>query len=142
MLEFTEAIDPADYDRVAAVIRHLDVPVMIAMDDTGAGYSSLRAVLSLRPEFIKLDLGLVHEIERDAARQALIGGMVRYVSDGGARLIAEGVETEAERRTLVRLGAKLGQGHLFGLPSADGAVVALPELAPGAEAANSGPVGS
>ena len=132
VLEFTEAVPPEDYDRVSEAIKRLNTPAMIAVDDAGAGYSSLRTVLSLRPDFIKLDLGLVHEIDRDTARQALIGSMARHASDAGARLIAEGVETEAERRTLVRLGVRLGQGHLLGLPSADGAVATLPVLASGA----------
>lgn len=123
VLELTEPVAPGDYGRMRAAIDVLKAPAMIAVDDTGAGYASLRNVLELRPDFMKLDLGLVHEIDRDTARQAMVAGMVHYASQSGTQLIAEGVETEAERRTLARLGVRYGQGLLLGAPSADGAVV-------------------
>ena len=124
VLEFTESVAAPDYSRLRGAIDRLRAPAMIAVHEAGAGYSGLRNVLELRPDFIKLDLGLVHELERDTARQALIAGMVHLASQAGAQVIAEGVETDVERRMLLRLGVRLGQGHLLGAASPSGEVVA------------------
>jgi PAS domain S-box-containing protein len=122
VLEFTEPVAADDHERLRHAIERLGAPAMIAVDDTGSGYAALRSVLELRPDFLKLDLGLVHEIERDTARQAMVAGMVHYAAQSRTQLIAEGVETEAERRTLARLGVRFGQGLLLGVPSATGTV--------------------
>ncbi len=120
VFELTETVAAEDCLRVRDAMDALRQPAMVAVDDTGAGYATLRRVLELRPDFVKLDLGLVHEIDRDTARQALVAGMVHYASQAAAQLIAEGVETEAEHMTLVRLGVQYGQGYLFGAPSTAG----------------------
>jgi EAL domain-containing protein (putative c-di-GMP-specific phosphodiesterase class I) len=67
---------------------------------------------------VKLDIGLVHEIDRDDVRQALVAGIVYFAERTGCRLIAEGVETEGERARLQRLGVEFGQGYLLGRPAA------------------------
>ena len=123
VLEITERVPIEDYASMRAAIERLDPLVMIAVDDAGAGYASLRNVLELRPDFIKLDLSFVHAIDRDPARQAMVAGMVHYASETNTQLIAEGVQTEAERRTLLRLGVRYGQGFLLGVPSPEGEVV-------------------
>jgi EAL domain-containing protein (putative c-di-GMP-specific phosphodiesterase class I) len=122
VFELTEALAREDYLRVREAMDALQAPALVAVDDTGAGYATLRRVLELRPDFVKLDLGLVHDIDRDTARQALVAGMVHYAMQADARLIAEGVESEAERRTLLRLGVHYGQGFLLGAPSTSGAL--------------------
>jgi EAL domain-containing protein (putative c-di-GMP-specific phosphodiesterase class I) len=90
--------------------------VRIAVDDTGAGFASLRHVLDLRPDIIKLDIGLVRGIDRDEHRAGVARMLLEFSRGIDARVIAEGVETPAERDTLLRLGASLGQGYLFGRP--------------------------
>jgi EAL domain-containing protein (putative c-di-GMP-specific phosphodiesterase class I) len=120
VLELTEHSAISDYARLRGAIDLLDPPAMIAIDDTGAGYASLRHVLELRPDYVKLDLGFVHGIDRDPARQAMVAGMVHYAAETGSRLIAEGIETETERRMLLRLGVQLGQGYLLGMPVTSG----------------------
>jgi EAL domain-containing protein (putative c-di-GMP-specific phosphodiesterase class I) len=122
VLELTEQVDFDDYARLRGAVDLLDPPAMLAVDDAGAGYASLRHVLELRPDFVKLDPGFVHDIDRDETRQAMVAGMVHYAAENDTRLIAEGIETEAERRTLLRLGVRLGQGYLLGVPSVTGAV--------------------
>jgi PAS domain S-box-containing protein len=122
VLELTEQVDIDDYARLRGAIDLLEPPAMIAVDDTGSGYASLRHVLELRPDFVKLEPAFIHEIDRDETRQAMIAGMVHYAGENNTRLIAEGIETEAERRTLLRLGVRFGQGYLLGVPSASGAV--------------------
>jgi len=122
VLELTDQVEIDDYARLRGAIDLLDPPAMLAVDDTGLGYASLRHVLELRPDFVKLEPSFIHEIDRDETRQAMIAGMVHYAAENDTRLIAEGIETEAERRTLLRLGVRFGQGYLLGVPSAGGTV--------------------
>jgi EAL domain-containing protein (putative c-di-GMP-specific phosphodiesterase class I) len=94
----------------------LDVAVDWAVDDAGAGYASLRHIIELRPRYVKLDRGLVTGINADPIRQALVAGMLHFGSSIGVEIIAEGIETEAERLTLQELGVRHGQGFLFARP--------------------------
>jgi len=88
----------------------------ISVDDAGAGYASLRHILELQPDVVKLDIALVRDIDADPARQALAAGLCHFASQTGTTLIAEGVETEAEAAVLAGLGVELMQGYLFGRP--------------------------
>jgi len=88
----------------------------IALDDTGAGYASLRAVMELAPDFIKLDSAFVASIDADQPRQALVQSLAVASRKLGARIIAEGIETQEELGTLRSLGIPLGQGFLLGRP--------------------------
>jgi EAL domain-containing protein (putative c-di-GMP-specific phosphodiesterase class I) len=88
-----------------------------ALDDTGAGYASLEAVLELTPEFIKVDRAFVHGIDQDAARQNMLRAFQTIASDMNARIIGEGLDTLEELRMLGELGIQFGQGWLFGKPA-------------------------
>jgi EAL domain-containing protein (putative c-di-GMP-specific phosphodiesterase class I) len=90
--------------------------VRLAVDDAGAGFASFRHVLQLNPAFVKLDRSLVAGIDSDPAKQALVAGMRQFARATRCRLIAEGVETEAERAALAGLGVRLAQGYLLGRP--------------------------
>jgi EAL domain-containing protein (putative c-di-GMP-specific phosphodiesterase class I)/DNA-binding response OmpR family regulator len=116
ILEITEHAPIADYVAFRSAIASLGPSVRSAVDDAGAGFSSFRHILELRPDFVKLDIGLVRSIERDPARQALVAGMVYFAVKTGCGLIAEGIETLAERDTLRSLAVDLGQGYLLGKP--------------------------
>jgi EAL domain-containing protein (putative c-di-GMP-specific phosphodiesterase class I) len=118
VLELTEREAIDDYTAVRKAIGGLDVTVEWAVDDAGAGYASLRHIIELRPSYVKLDRGLVTGINADPIRQALVAGMLHFASSIGVEIIAEGVETEAERLTLQGLGVTLGQGFLFARPAA------------------------
>lgn len=88
----------------------------IALDDTGAGYASLEAVMELSPDFIKVDRAFISGIDEDPARQELLRAL-RSVSDQiNAQIIAEGLDTLEELETLGQLGIPYGQGWLFGKP--------------------------
>jgi EAL domain-containing protein (putative c-di-GMP-specific phosphodiesterase class I) len=89
---------------------------LVAIDDAGAGYAGLQHLLSLRPDFIKLDRGLVAGIDRDEAKRALVEMMGTFGSRVDAWLLAEGIETGEELDVLVQLGVPLGQGYCFGRP--------------------------
>ncbi len=115
-LELTEHAVIDDYDRLRDDLKFLGPNVRLAVDDAGAGYASLRHILELKPDFVKLDIALVHRINRDAARQALIAGIGYFAARRRIRLIAEGIETAAELRALTELGVWYGQGYLLGRP--------------------------
>ena len=116
VLELTEREPIDDYAEFREAIAGLNVAVDWAVDDAGAGYASLRHIIELRPSYVKLDRGLVTGINADPIRQALVVGLLHFASSTGVEIIAEGVETEAERLTLQELGVALGQGFLFARP--------------------------
>ncbi|MGH9050414.1 MAG: EAL domain-containing protein [Acidimicrobiia bacterium] len=117
VVELTEREEVDDYRAVASALAALEDTVL-AVDDAGAGYASLRHILTLHPGYIKLDLTWVRDLESDTARQAIVAGVNHFARLTDCRVIAEGVETEAEAATLRRLGVGLGQGYLFGRPVA------------------------
>ncbi len=90
--------------------------VSVAVDDAGAGYDSLALLEHLRPSYMKLDRTTVTGIEIDAARQAFVRTLVTFAEEHGCRVIAEGVETDAEREALHDAGVHLAQGYLLGRP--------------------------
>lgn len=124
VLELTEHIEVTDYPALRAAIERLGPNVRLAVDDAGAGFASLRHILELRPDYVKLDRGIVRQIHRDPARQALVAGMVHFAAKTGAILVAEGVETEAEARQLRQLGVALAQGYWLGRPALAARIVA------------------
>ncbi|MEW6226177.1 MAG: PAS domain S-box protein [Chloroflexota bacterium] len=117
VVEVTEHETIADYGALRKAIRALGGDVRLAVDDAGAGAANFAHIVDLRPDFVKLDIGLVRGIDHDTGRQALVVGMRHFAQTAGCRLVAEGIETRAEADTLAELGAELGQGYLFGRPS-------------------------
>ena len=91
--------------------------VRLAVDDAGAGYAGLHRILDLRPDFVKLDIALVRDIDSDPARQALGLALGDFARRTDMTIIAEGIETEGERDTLRGLEIGLGQGYLLGRPA-------------------------
>jgi EAL domain-containing protein (putative c-di-GMP-specific phosphodiesterase class I) len=116
VLEITEHVEIGDYRQLVAALDLVRGTARLAVDDAGAGYAGLRHILELRPQFVKLDLTLVRNIDTDPARQAMVAGMAHFARKAGCELIAEGIETPEELAELVRLGADFGQGYLFGKP--------------------------
>jgi EAL domain-containing protein (putative c-di-GMP-specific phosphodiesterase class I) len=118
-VEVTEHTEVRDYTELTAVTERLRAAgIQIGVDDAGAGYASFRHILKLRPTVIKLDLELVRDIDTDIARQALTRSFVGFAAESGCVLVAEGIETEAELRTLEGIGVGYGQGYLFAYPAA------------------------
>lgn len=113
--EVTEHVEINDYGALRHAIDRID-GLRVAVDDAGAGYASLRHILELRPDFVKLDIALIRGIESDPARQAMVAGMCHFAQATGTTLLAEGIETGDELRTLTELGVELGQGYLLGRP--------------------------
>jgi EAL domain-containing protein (putative c-di-GMP-specific phosphodiesterase class I) len=88
----------------------------VAIDDLGAGHAALRTLADVNPEVVKLDISLIRGINKDALRQTVVRSMVELARQIEAVVVAEGVETEAERDTAIALGCHLLQGFLFGRP--------------------------
>jgi EAL domain-containing protein (putative c-di-GMP-specific phosphodiesterase class I) len=116
VLELSEQDAISDYSPIAEAVARLGPRFRLAVDDAGAGFSSLRHILEVRPQLVKLDLGLVQGVATDLTRTALIAGFVRFAADAHFELIAEGIETEADYVALRHLGVELGQGYLLGRP--------------------------
>ncbi|HTA91759.1 MAG TPA: EAL domain-containing protein [Polyangiaceae bacterium] len=100
-------------DRVAA-LRALGF--QIALDDLGAGYAGLTSFTELEPEFVKLDMSLVRDIHQTPTKRKIVQSMVHLCHDMGKQIVAEGVESVAERDVLIELGCDLLQGYLFAKP--------------------------
>jgi EAL domain-containing protein (putative c-di-GMP-specific phosphodiesterase class I)/DNA-binding response OmpR family regulator len=117
VLEVTEHVAIENYGAIRDAVAGLGGHVQVAVDDAGAGFASFRHILELHPDFVKLDIGLVRQIDHDDVRQALVAGIVYFAKKSGCRLIAEGIETAGERDQLRALGVDLGQGYLLGRPT-------------------------
>ncbi|HZH43334.1 MAG TPA: EAL domain-containing protein [Lysobacter sp.] len=118
ILELTEHAEVPDYAQLRTALHDMRARgIGLAVDDTGAGYASLRHILRLEPDVIKLDLTLVRGIDRDAKRRSLAGALIRFARETGAQVVAEGVETAEELATLRDLQADHVQGYLLGRPA-------------------------
>jgi len=89
----------------------------IAIDDAGAGYATLQSIIELKPDFIKLDMSLIRDIDSDNVKQQLVRALKRFGQETGVSMIAEGIETKGELRTLLEMDIDLGQGFVFAYPS-------------------------
>ncbi len=118
VLELTEHTEIRDYVQFERTIEDLrSKGVRLAVDDAGAGYSSFRHILNLHPDVIKLDIALTRGIDGDPARRALGSALMTFGLDAyNASIVAEGIETEGEFKTLRALGCPFGQGYYLGRP--------------------------
>ncbi|MCU1589113.1 MAG: response regulator receiver modulated diguanylate phosphodiesterase, partial [Frankiales bacterium] len=117
VVEITEHEAVEDYAVTRLVLGRLRAAgARIAVDDTGAGFASLRHVLMLQPDLIKLDLGLTRDVDVDRRQQALVRAVTAFAAQVGATVLAEGVETQEQLDTLREIGVRLGQGWHLGVP--------------------------
>ena len=117
VLEITERAPLEDGTGVPERIRRLrQIGYRIAIDDLGAGYAGLNYFTLLTPDVVKLDIALVRNIGEEPVKQKLVGSMTRLCQDLNIAVIAEGVETAAERDTVSELGCALMQGYWFARP--------------------------
>jgi EAL domain-containing protein (putative c-di-GMP-specific phosphodiesterase class I) len=117
VLEITEHAVVRDYAALSQALRPLRAEgVTLAVDDAGAGYSSMRHILSLEPDIIKLDMELTHGIDTDLKRKALAKGLTSFAHEIGSLVVAEGVETAAELDMLASLGVDCAQGYHLDRP--------------------------
>jgi EAL domain-containing protein (putative c-di-GMP-specific phosphodiesterase class I) len=118
VLEIHEAAvtAPADLRRLRSELRDLDI--QIAFDDFGTGRSRLLELADVPPDFVKFDMGFVRDLHlAPAARRKTLASLVKMTRESGIVPIAEGIETEEERRACREMGFDLAQGYLLGLPT-------------------------
>ena len=119
VLELTEHAAVHDYEVLRQALLELRARgLRLAVDDAGAGYASLRHVLSLAPDIIKLDISLIREIETDRGARALASALISFAEQMGQLVIAEGIEHDRTVEVLAAIGVRYGQGFLLGRPAA------------------------
>jgi EAL domain-containing protein (putative c-di-GMP-specific phosphodiesterase class I) len=124
-VELTEHLQIEDYRSFVAALRPMrQAGGQIAIDDFGAGYASLRHMLRLRPEWLKLDITLTELIDENPVAHEMAAALASFASKVGLRVVAEGIETEEELEALTDLGFSYGQGFHFGVPGPLDAVLA------------------
>ena len=117
VLEVTEHVSIDNYESLARSVADLRRDGMrLAIDDAGAGYASLRHILQLAPDYIKLDRSLITDLDADPGRRALVKALLIFAGEVGATVIAEGVETMGELDAAHQLGVQAAQGFLTGRP--------------------------
>jgi EAL domain-containing protein (putative c-di-GMP-specific phosphodiesterase class I) len=117
VLEITEHAAVNDYHRINAELAPLRKQgLRLAIDDTGSGFASLRHVVRLRPDLIKMDGSLTRGLDTDPFRRALAASLADFAAKIGAQLVAEAVETPQDLAVLQDLRVPFGQGYLFAAP--------------------------
>ncbi|HUV58326.1 MAG TPA: EAL domain-containing response regulator [Acidimicrobiales bacterium] len=118
VIELTEHVVIEDYRAIQQALETLrGLGAALSVDDTGAGFASLRHILDLAPDFVKLDISLCRGVDRDPARRALVSALVAFTREINCVIVAEGVEVPEERATLSELGVNYAQGYLLGRPA-------------------------
>ena len=117
VVEITEQSAVADYDALLAALAPVrEAGALLAVDDAGAGFASLKHITVLRPDFVKVDRDLVAGIDTDETKAAVVEALGMFTSRLDAWLVAEGVETTAELDRLLSLRVPLAQGYRLGPP--------------------------
>jgi EAL domain-containing protein (putative c-di-GMP-specific phosphodiesterase class I) len=117
VIELTEHDAVQDIERIQEQLKPwIARGALIAVDDAGAGFTSLEYVAEIRPDFLKLCRGMVGGVDLDASRQAVLRATA-FAREVGARVVAEGVERREELAVLREAEADFGQGWLFGRPA-------------------------
>ena len=117
VFELTERSAVGDFEEFARVLSHYrSQGYRIAVDDVGSGYNSLKTLIYLKPEFIKLDRSLIQNIDQHKAQQQLLTVILNYAVESGTKVIAEGIETKAEFEFIQSVGVHYAQGYAIGRP--------------------------
>ncbi len=135
VIELTEQTPTDDFVLLDNALRHYrEMGFSIALDDLGAGYSSLRLWSELRPDFVKIDRYFIENIHQDRVKREFVESILNIAGASQARVIAEGIELQEELQVLIDMGVDLVQGYLLGRPQETPRpdlldLVPLPELA-------------
>jgi EAL domain-containing protein (putative c-di-GMP-specific phosphodiesterase class I) len=118
VLEITERTSLDGHSDIRYRVAELrELGFKIAIDDLGGGHARMGTFSPLDTDFVKLDMSLVRDIDRQPMKQRLVRSMTELCRENGTQVIGEGVETEAEAQTLVDLGCDLLQGYLLARPA-------------------------
>jgi EAL domain-containing protein (putative c-di-GMP-specific phosphodiesterase class I) len=130
IFEFTENEEMADTDHITDIVEsYRKMGFSTAIDDFGAGYAGLGLLAKFQPDLIKLDMELIRNIDTELPRRLIVESVIRLCQKFGITVIAEGVETDAEYKTLRDLGVRYFQGFLLARPGFRTLpIVVLPEI--------------
>ena len=124
VFEITEYAAVENYALFREAVNHYtSMGMSIAIDDTGTGYSTLETIIEIAPHYLKFDISMVKNIDKSLLKRELLKALISVARNINATVIAEGIETKSELRTLMDLGVELGQGFLLSRPGP-----AFPEL--------------
>ena len=117
VIELTEQTPTEDFQLLYNALHHYrDMGFSIALDDLGAGYSSLRLWSELRPDYVKIDRHFIDGIHLDPLKREFVGSILQIARASRAQVIAEGIELKEELAVLGEMGVDLVQGYLLGRP--------------------------
>jgi EAL domain-containing protein (putative c-di-GMP-specific phosphodiesterase class I)/FixJ family two-component response regulator len=129
VIEITEHAPVHDYEALNAAIQRMrSSGIRLAVDDAGSGFASLRHILQLSPDIIKIDNALTRNVYKDPARRALAAGLISFAGELGAAVVAEGIQSRQELETLRELGVRYGQGFYLGRPGPIADVMTMGDL--------------
>lgn len=118
VIELTEQTPIEDFTLLDTALHHYRaMGFSIALDDLGAGYSSLRLWSELRPDYVKIDRHFIEGIHQDVVKREFVGSILKMAHASRAQVIAEGIELPEELAVLSEMGVDLVQGYLFGRPN-------------------------
>jgi len=120
IFEITEKTAINDYKSFCRILdNYISQGYKIAIDDTGSGYSGLRTIAETRPNFIKIDMELIRDIDKDSLKQAMLKALHDFSLSTNSKIVAEGIETKDELSTLIKIGIPYGQGFFLQKPHPD-----------------------
>jgi len=118
VFEVVESDEVNDPDRLPRILDfYREAGFRVALDDLGAGYSSLNMLSRLKPDFVKLDMELIRNIDKDPYKASIVGKLLEVARSVDVQTIVEGVETEGEWQWSIENGADYAQGYLFAKPA-------------------------
>lgn len=117
VLEITERSEIKNFPAFCKIIKTFkEKGFRISIDDVGSGYSSLDSIAELKPDFVKIDMGLIRDIGNNTVKQNLVKAIASLCKESRIISIGEGIETEDELKMLIDLKVEAGQGYLLGKP--------------------------
>jgi EAL domain-containing protein (putative c-di-GMP-specific phosphodiesterase class I)/DNA-binding response OmpR family regulator len=129
VLEITEHAPVHDYEALNRAIQRMRRRgIRLAVDDAGSGFASLRHILQLAPDIIKIDNALTRNVYKDPARRALAAGLISFAVELGATVVAEGIQNRQELEALRELGVRYGQGFFLARPGPIADVMSIGDL--------------
>ncbi len=118
VFEITERSSIRDFDTMKQVLEHYrNQGYQIAIDDAGAGYSSLQAIAELQPDYIKVDSSLVHGVHHDKVKENILRTFITMAQHLNIRIIAEGIECREDFHKVISMGVHYAQGYYLGRPN-------------------------
>ncbi len=118
ILEITERSAITDFKVFYEYLnRYREYGFKFAVDDVGGGYASLEAIVATKPEVVKIDRHIVHELEKDAFKRSIVKFVVAFCKENGILSVAEGIERKEDLQILIELGVDAGQGYYLSRPS-------------------------